>query len=228
MSQVIERKYRYFPGWTMLGISAAAQFMSAPGQSYSVSAFKDPMRQTLEVSETSYALAYGFATIVSGLLLPWVGRLTDRYGARRVLSVVALLLGLGCLSMSQVSGTLRAVPGFQLGAVARAGSALADLRLDCRRVVCPAARICHGCIRTRRQRFHHVFPAAEYLDDSRVRLAAGVDGAGRNGLGDSADSHHSCCCEVARKNWDCIRMESRRLNLMMKMMPPRPMLPTAR
>lgn len=90
----------------MLGISAAAQFMSAPGQSYSVAAFKDPMRQTLNVSETDYALAYGFATIVSGVLLPWVGQWTDRFGARRMLPAIALLLGLGCLAMSQVSGLL--------------------------------------------------------------------------------------------------------------------------
>jgi len=99
-----QRQYRYFPGWTMLGVSAAAQFMSAPGQSYSVAAFKDPMRSSLGVSETDYAMAYGFATIVSGMLLPWIGQLIDRCGARRTLPGIALLLGLGCLAMSQVTG----------------------------------------------------------------------------------------------------------------------------
>ena len=78
-----QRQQRYFPGWTMLGIAAAAQFMSAPGQSYSVAAFKEPMRSSLGVSETGYSLAYATATIVSGLLLPLVGRLIDRHGARR-------------------------------------------------------------------------------------------------------------------------------------------------
>ena len=106
------RNYRYFPGWTMLGISAAAQFMSAPGQSYSVAAFKDPMRSTLGLSDTDYALAYGFATIVSGALLPWVGRLIDRHGARRILPGVALLLGLGCVAMSQVTGLAGLYLGF--------------------------------------------------------------------------------------------------------------------
>lgn len=92
----------------MLGISAAAQFMSAPGQSYSVAIFKDPMRKSLQISETSYALAYGCATIVSGLLLPWVGRAIDRFGARRMLPGIAFFLGLGCLAMSQV-GSLTAL-----------------------------------------------------------------------------------------------------------------------
>lgn len=94
---------RYFPGWTMLGVAAMAQFLSAPGQSYSVAAFKDPMRVSLDVSESNYALAYGFATIISGLLLPWVGRWIDRVGARRVLPLISLLLGAGCIAMSQVT-----------------------------------------------------------------------------------------------------------------------------
>jgi sugar phosphate permease len=99
-----KRRYRYFPGWTIVGVSAAAQFMSAPGQSYSVAAFKEPMRESLRISETNYSLAYAFATIVSGVLLPFVGRMIDRHGARRMLPAIAFLLGLACLGMSRVSG----------------------------------------------------------------------------------------------------------------------------
>jgi len=97
-------RYRFFPGWTMLGISAAAQFMSAPGQSYSVAAFKDPMQTGLGISETNYSLAYGFATVISGLSMPYVGRLIDRFGARRLLPTIALLLGAACVCMSLTSG----------------------------------------------------------------------------------------------------------------------------
>jgi MFS family permease len=100
----IDRRYRYFPGWTMLGISAAAQFMSAPGQSYSVAAFKDPMQTGLGISETNFSLAYGFATVISGISLPYVGRLIDRLGARRLLPIIALLLGGACVCMSWTSG----------------------------------------------------------------------------------------------------------------------------
>lgn len=88
----------------MVGISAAAQFMSAPGQSYSVAAFKEPMRASLGISETNYSLAYAVATLVSGVLLPFVGLMIDRLGARRVLPVIAALLGLACLGMSHVTG----------------------------------------------------------------------------------------------------------------------------
>lgn len=109
-----ERRYRYFPGWTMVSISAIAQYMSAPGQSYSVAAFKEPMRESLAISETSFSLAYAFATIISGALLPTVGRMVDRYGSRRMLPGIALLLGAACMVMSQVGGMASLYVGFSL------------------------------------------------------------------------------------------------------------------
>lgn len=107
-----DQRYRYFPGWTMVGMAAAANFMSAPGQSYSVAVFKEPMRAELGISETEYSLAYAFATIVSGMLLPFVGRMIDRRGARRMLPIITLLLGLACLGMSRVSGLASLYLGF--------------------------------------------------------------------------------------------------------------------
>lgn len=103
---------RYFPGWTMVGVSAAAQFLSAPGQSYSVAAFKEPMRESLEVSETSFSFAYAAATILSGCLVPLVGRALDRWGARVILPSVSGVLGLACLGMSQVDSLKTLYFGF--------------------------------------------------------------------------------------------------------------------
>ena len=103
---------RYYPGWTMLAIAGAAQFMSAPGQSYSVAAFKDPMRDGLALSERDYSLAYGFATIVSACLLPLVGRLVDRFGARVMLPLIACGLGAACLLMSRVESLVGLYLGF--------------------------------------------------------------------------------------------------------------------
>lgn len=86
----------------MLGISGAAQYMSAPGQSYSVAAFKDPMLEQLRVSEIDYSLAYACATVVSACLLPFVGRLVDRFGARIMLPFIAMGLTAACWMMSYV------------------------------------------------------------------------------------------------------------------------------
>lgn len=98
----------------MLAFSGAAQFMSAPGQSYSVSAFKTPMQDGLGISETSLSLAYCVATVVSGVVLPWTGRQVDRFGARKVLPVVAALLAGACVVMSNVSGLPTLYVGFTL------------------------------------------------------------------------------------------------------------------
>ncbi len=105
---------RIFPGWWMLAIAGAAQFMSGPGQSYSVAAYKDPMRTGLGISETDYSLAYGFATLLSGLCLPLVGRLVDRFGARRILPILATLLGAACLWMSRADSLPDLYVGFGL------------------------------------------------------------------------------------------------------------------
>lgn len=107
-----DRRFMWFPGWTMLGISAAAQYMSAPGQSYSVAAFKDPMQVGLGVSETDFSLAYACATVVSACLLPYVGRLIDRFGARIMLPIIATGLGIGCWAMSSVDSLPTLYLGF--------------------------------------------------------------------------------------------------------------------
>lgn len=99
------------PAWVMLALSALATYMSAPGQSYSVAAFIDPMLDDLGLLRTQYSTAYLVATLVSGMSLPWTGRLVDRYGARVMLPAVATLLALSCLWMRQVV----TIPALYLG-----------------------------------------------------------------------------------------------------------------
>ncbi len=98
----------------MLGFSAAAHYLSGPGQSYSVAAFKEPMRASLGITETDYSLAYGVATLVSGISLPLIGRLVDRYGARKTLPVIAALLSIACLIMSRSTDLSGLYLGFSM------------------------------------------------------------------------------------------------------------------
>ncbi len=98
----------------MLGIAAAATFMSAPGQSFSVAAFVDPMLADLKLQRTNYSVAYMVATLIGGCALPFVGRLVDRLGARKVLPVVTLGLGTACAWMSQLTGEFGLYVGFTM------------------------------------------------------------------------------------------------------------------
>lgn len=102
---------RVYYGWVILGVAAMAMFMSGPGQSYSMAAFIDPMLADLGLARSQYSLAYLVATLISGALLPIVGRLLDGKGARLVLPIVAGLLGLSCLGMSRVGGPLELYVG---------------------------------------------------------------------------------------------------------------------
>lgn len=107
-------KRRLHPGWVMLAIAATTVFMSAPGQSFSVAAFIDPMLSALSMNRTSYSVAYMVATLIGGAFLPVAGRLVDRYGARICLPVVALLLGLACGWMSFLTSTIGLYVGFTM------------------------------------------------------------------------------------------------------------------
>jgi MFS family permease len=100
------------PGWIILGVAATAVFMSAPGQSYSVAAFIDPMLADLHLPRTQYSVAYLVATLLGGLTLPWMGRMLDLLGARRMLPIVALLLGLACLWMGSIHHVVALYVGF--------------------------------------------------------------------------------------------------------------------
>lgn len=98
----------------ILGVAMAGMFMSGPGQSYSMAAFIDPMLADLGLLRSQYSLAYLVATLISGASLPFVGRLLDAQGSRRVLPALALLLGLACLGMAGVRHLLGLYVGLTL------------------------------------------------------------------------------------------------------------------
>jgi MFS family permease len=114
LSPVRKPKERFHPGWVILGVAAAGIYMSAPGQSYSVAAFIDPMLTDLGLKRTQYSTAYCVATVLGGLTLPWMGRMVDSYGARRMLPIVAFLLGLACMWMGSVHHVVALYVGFSL------------------------------------------------------------------------------------------------------------------
>ena len=114
-SQVLAAPRRVLhPAWVMLGIGTLGMFLSAPGQSFSVAAFIDPMLGDLGLLRTDYSIAYLIAGLVGGALLPGIGLLLDRLGARVLLPLLGLLLGFACLWMSSIGTLLGLSIGFTL------------------------------------------------------------------------------------------------------------------
>ena len=103
---------RFFYGWIILAAAALGIFVSGAGQSHTFSVFLVHIQADLGLSATSVSSAYAFATLVAAFGLPWMGRLLDRLGPRRMLLGVTLLLGLACLAFGAAAGFLWLAVGF--------------------------------------------------------------------------------------------------------------------
>jgi MFS family permease len=66
----------------------------------------DPIIAETGLSRTLISALYAAGTAVSAAMTFVVGRLVDRSGARRMLGIVALLLGMACLGLAVSSGAL--------------------------------------------------------------------------------------------------------------------------
>jgi MFS family permease len=103
---------RVFYGWVILAVSCLGIFASGPGQSHTFSVFVGPLQEDLGISASGIASAYGLATLAAALCLPFVGRLVDRLGARKVSLGVVVLLGLACLAFGAVTNMFALALGF--------------------------------------------------------------------------------------------------------------------
>jgi MFS family permease len=76
-------------------------FATTPGQTVGVSSFVDPIASDLGLARDDVLALYSVGTFLGILTAPWIGRLVDRHGPRRlVVPVVAALAG-ACVVVSQ-------------------------------------------------------------------------------------------------------------------------------
>ncbi len=103
-----------FLGRRILVIATIAGAMTAPGQTVSVSVFVDHLIADLGLSREGVSTAYLIGTLTGALVLPTVGRLIDRAGARRAMIAIGIAFGLGLVAMSGVQGFVTLAIGFTL------------------------------------------------------------------------------------------------------------------
>lgn len=87
-------KFPFFYGWAILIASVLGVLTSIPGQTIGVSVFTDHLIAATGLSRLELANAYLVGTLTSGCLLPFGGKLLDRLGARRVVVLAAVGLGI--------------------------------------------------------------------------------------------------------------------------------------
>jgi MFS family permease len=103
---------RGFYGWWILGVAALGIFASGPGQSHTFSVFVAPISEDLGVTPAAIASAYAVATMAAAFGLPFMGRLTDRHGPRRMTLIVTIALGIACLLFGAAANLLVLGLGF--------------------------------------------------------------------------------------------------------------------
>ena len=103
---------KFFYGWIIVGIANIGIFSSGPGQSHTFSVFVEPISKDLQLSSASIASAYGLATLIAAFLLPYMGKIIDRYGARVSLIIISIILGISCIFFGAASNFLMLTVGF--------------------------------------------------------------------------------------------------------------------
>ncbi|MCB0129263.1 MAG: MFS transporter [Caldilineaceae bacterium] len=101
----------FFYGWVILVAGTISIAMMGPSQTFTVGLFIDTWVAQLGISRSNIALIYGVSTLSASLFLPVTGRMTDRRGARTMIAVVGVGLGLSCIVMGQVNGVLSLLLG---------------------------------------------------------------------------------------------------------------------
>jgi len=102
----------FYYGWVIVVLSAMTFFLSAPGQTYSISVFIKVYLEEFEYSSTMISTAYSIATIISGTMLVFMGKAIDKFGVRKVLILVPIMLGLTAFYNSFVSSIYMIFVGF--------------------------------------------------------------------------------------------------------------------
>lgn len=90
----------FYYGWVIAGVSTLGFIMSIPGQTMGMAVFADAFMAAFGLSRTELSTAYLLGTTGSALFLTHAGRLFDRWGARALTVLSALLLGSALLAIS--------------------------------------------------------------------------------------------------------------------------------
>jgi MFS family permease len=101
--QVAQRRTGLYYGWLVVGASFVIVLLNTGVQS-SFGNFLKPMSATFGWDRATVSVPAALATLLSGLFQPFVGRLVDRVGARRVITGSLLLMALSTAALAATPG----------------------------------------------------------------------------------------------------------------------------
>src|SRR4051794_38008931 len=108
LSPAAKSEPRFFYGWVIVGVMAAVGGLSMALGTLNFGLFIKPMGDELGIGRATFGWAQSSRQIASALTALKVGSLLDRYGARALLTISALITGLALATLAFVD------PGCQL------------------------------------------------------------------------------------------------------------------
>ena len=103
---MISKRPRIFYGWLIVFVSAIGLFLGPPLMIFSFSVFFKSLVVDFHASRAAVSFAFSLFNTVGALLIPCIGMLIDRFGAKRVILLFTLLYGLGLCSALWVGSAL--------------------------------------------------------------------------------------------------------------------------
>jgi MFS family permease len=98
---------KVFHGWWIVLVAAIGLFTSyGPILSFTFGVFLKSLSQEFGWSRAQISLAFSLSTLTLSGILPLIGKLVDRFGARKVIVPSVLFFGLGVMSFSLLSASL--------------------------------------------------------------------------------------------------------------------------
>ena len=94
----------FYYGWVNLAVAALAMVGTLPGRTQGLGLITEQLLADLRMDRVYFAQVNLWATLVGALFCLGVGRVTDRFGSRVVLTVVSAMLGAVVLWMSGAEG----------------------------------------------------------------------------------------------------------------------------
>ncbi len=104
----------FYYGWLMVPVAVISQAVTGVGQTYGISVFNPSLLESLNISLTALTGAYMVGTLFASLPQPFIGSLMDRFGIRRVMTAVVILLGGACILFSRINSLWTLLGGFFL------------------------------------------------------------------------------------------------------------------
>ncbi len=98
----LAQRVPFYYGWIVVPAAVIGVIMTLPGQTAGFSAFTEPVLALSGLGRTQLSFAYMAGTITSGFILPFMGPLLDRFGARYFMGFATIGLGLVLFLLSRI------------------------------------------------------------------------------------------------------------------------------